>query len=110
MLDQRRALDAGVRGILSEVSTASQIKRALMKVAAGGLWVEVATAEMLLDQMFLGDGLTFRDKEKIKLISPREHDIIELVCRGRRNKADCTGTIHIREHSVASYEFYFRKT
>jgi DNA-binding NarL/FixJ family response regulator len=84
--ERKRALEMGVRGIISKKSPAAQIRKAMLKVAGGGVWLEASAAETLLDHVFSPPADASGEAELLKLITPREHGIIELVCRGLRNK------------------------
>lgn len=84
--DQKRALDAGVRGILGKHHSAQSIRRAILKVADGGLWLEAVAAESLLNHVFSVGPAGNDESRRIQAITPREHEVVELVCRGLRNK------------------------
>ena len=80
---QKTALEIGVRGILSRHHSARYIRRSILKVADGGIWLEPVAAESLLHHVFSGAN---EESERVKTITRREHKVMELVCRGLRNK------------------------
>jgi two-component system nitrate/nitrite response regulator NarL len=97
--DRKRALEFGSRGIISKRSSASQIRRALCRIARGGIWLEHSAAETLLDDVFSPPKGPEHDLERIETLTRREREVIELVCRSLRNK-DIAATLYISESTV----------
>jgi two-component system, NarL family, nitrate/nitrite response regulator NarL len=83
MHERRFALRLGARGILSKHSTAQQVLKAIRKVHRGGLWIEQAAAEALLDETLSPDTAEYRKGERL---TNREREVALLVCRGLTNK------------------------
>lgn len=83
MHERRFALQLGVRGIVSKRSTAKEILKAIWKVHRGGLSIEQAAAEALLDQTLSPDTAEYRKGERL---TNREREVALLVCRGLTNK------------------------
>jgi DNA-binding NarL/FixJ family response regulator len=81
--ERRFALQLGARGIVSKRSTAQQILKAIRKVHRGGLWIEQAAAEALLDETLSPDTAEYRKGERL---TNREREVALLVCRGLTNK------------------------
>ena len=84
--EHKHALEYGVRGIVSRRSTARRVRKAICKVAEGGLWIERADAETLLDHVFSPAPDAHQAVQRLRTLTPREAEIITLVCAGLRNK------------------------
>lgn len=97
--DRKRALEFGVRGIINKRSNAVQIRKALLRVADGGIWLEKAAAETLLDHVFLPPSGPHDEVQRIELLTRRETEIISLVCRSLRNK-EIASALSISESTV----------
>lgn len=97
--DRKRALEFGARGIISKRSNTQQIKKALCRVAEGGIWLERSAAETLLDHVFSPPSGPQHELQRIELLTRREREIISLVCRSLRNK-EIAATLCISESTV----------
>jgi DNA-binding NarL/FixJ family response regulator len=62
------------------------VRKAICKVADGGLWIERADAETLLDHVFSPAPDAHAAVQRVRTLTPREAEIITLVCAGLRNK------------------------
>jgi two-component system nitrate/nitrite response regulator NarL len=76
-VDWSRALHHGARGILQKTSGVQQILDCIRTVAKGNLWMEQVVSLQMT-------GL-FERKSGPRL-TPREREIVHLVCRGMRNR------------------------
>lgn len=83
MHERRFALQLGARGIVSKRSSAKEVLKAIWKVHRGGLFIEQAAAEALLDQTLSPDAAEYRKGERL---TNREREVALLVCRGLSNK------------------------
>ncbi len=88
--ERKQALELGVRGIINKRSTARQIRKALCRVADGGIWLEKEDAEALLDHVFTRPSSEYDAKQRFDLLTHREMEVVSLVCRGLRNKQIAT--------------------
>ncbi len=75
-VDSFRALQLGARGVISRMASGEQLMECLRAVAGGNVWLESGATGR--PSQASGSG-AFR-------ITPREREIIELVCRGMKNK------------------------
>ncbi len=84
--DCRVALEIGARGVLAKTSPAATIRKAVWKVSKGGIWVDRAAAEAVLEYALSPSSPLEIDRRRIEWLTRRERQIVELVCRGYRNK------------------------
>jgi DNA-binding NarL/FixJ family response regulator len=96
MHERRFALQLGARGIVSKRSSAQQVLKAIRKVHRGGLWIEQAAAEALLDQTLSPDTAEYLKADRL---THREREVAMLVCRGLTNK-QVSATLSISETTV----------
>lgn len=75
-VDSFRALQMGARGVISRMLGGDQLMECIRAVAAGNVWLESAPTPRSHASAHTG---AFR-------ITPREREIVELVCRGMKNK------------------------
>jgi|GEM_PF-272565 len=84
--ERKQALELGVRGIISKKSNARQVRKALCRVAEGGIWLEKSAAETLLQHVFLPSSGGYDLQQRLELLTRREREVVNLVCHGLRNK------------------------
>ena len=63
-----------------------QIPMAIRKVTNGGVWLEQSPAERVFEQSLSRRIEANAGGQKIAALTPREHEVIQLICRGMRNK------------------------
>lgn len=83
MHERRFALQLGARGIVGKHSSGKEVLKAIWKVHRGGLSIDQAAAEALLDQTLSPDAAEYRKGERL---TNRERQVALLVCRGLTNK------------------------
>jgi two-component system, NarL family, nitrate/nitrite response regulator NarL len=83
MHERRFALQLGARGIVGKHSSGKEVLKAIWKVHRGGLSIDQAAAEALLDQTLSPDAAEYRKGERL---TNRERQVSLLVCRGLTNK------------------------
>jgi two-component system nitrate/nitrite response regulator NarL len=74
-MDAFRALQMGVRGILKKTLPVSKLMECLREVAAGKVWMDGAPQA--------GE---FMQRKESSRLTPREKEIVGLICRGMKNK------------------------
>lgn len=105
----REAIRRGASGLVKKEQAAETLIKAIKKVNAGEIWLERAMTATIFRE-FRGSGRTSIDAEEAKIASltDREHDVIELVGEGLKNKeiadrlfiSDST----VRHHLTSIYE------
>ena len=78
-----RAMQAGARGYLLKGATKEEILRAVTAVADGEAIFGPAIARRVLARL----GTTANDRDPFPQLTPREHDVLDLVALGHSNSA-----------------------
>lgn len=96
------ALRCGASGIFERQRPVEYIPLAIRRVMSGGFWFEQELAERML-----GDVLQKRDKaspgkRKIEEMTPRDRQILELVCEGMRNK-QIANKLNVSETTISRH-------
>ena len=90
-------IKAGASGFLSKTATTSIIKKAILKVYKGGMYVTNAMAQKL----------TFdKNKEDTDLyhkLSTREIEVLKLICTGKKNN-EIAEELNINQKTVSTYK------
>ncbi len=76
-VDCMRALQAGARGILKRTIPVDKLIECLRAVADGNLWVENSISNQAAG---------FRNRKTAPRLTAREQEIVQLVCRGLKNR------------------------
>ena len=79
-----RACELGARGVLPKTTAASTVRDAIWKVAAGGTWLEHAPEPPTSAAVPVASEQSVR--RAIEGLTRRERQIVELVCKGLRNR------------------------
>lgn len=97
------ALRRGAKGVFQREWPVHQIPIAIRKVTSGGVWLEQAVAEQVLEEV-LSKRRAAPDPEerKIASLTARERGVIELVCEGLRNK-EIADRLHISGATVSHH-------
>ncbi|MCC7104593.1 MAG: response regulator transcription factor [Chloroflexi bacterium] len=90
------AVKAGARGYLLKGAPREELFRAIRVVNQGGSTIEPVVARKLLGHM--GDLLS-SDSEAAEALTEREHEVLELVAKGLRNK-EIAQQLYITERTV----------
>ena len=97
------AIKAGASGYLSKTVTTATIKRAILKVFKGGIYVSKELAESLtFEKNNLGTMNLY------KKLSTREVEVLKLISSGKRN-IDIADQLNINEKTVSTYKLRLMK-
>jgi DNA-binding NarL/FixJ family response regulator len=76
-MESLRALQAGIRGIIKRNQPVSTLLECLRSVTSGAVWMEIS-----LSRLAAG----YASRRSAPRFTPREREIVELVCRGLKNR------------------------
>jgi two-component system, NarL family, nitrate/nitrite response regulator NarL len=96
------ALRCGAKGVIQREWPVQQIPMAIRKVTNGGVWLEQTVAEQVLEQVLSRRKAPEREELQVAALTPREREVIELVCQGLRNK-EITDRLHISLATVSHH-------
>lgn len=96
------ALRRGAKGVFQREWPVHQIPIAIRKVTNGGVWLEQAVAEQVLEEVLSKRRTQDPDERKIASLTARERGVIELVCEGLRNK-EIADRLHISGATVSHH-------
>jgi two-component system, NarL family, response regulator DegU len=96
------ALRCGAKGVFHREWPIQQIPKAIRKVTSGGIWLEHTVAERVLEGLLSKRKTTNHEESKITALTPREREVIDLVCQGLRNK-ELSDRLHISEATVSHH-------
>jgi two-component system, NarL family, nitrate/nitrite response regulator NarL len=84
-----RAMHLGAMGLVLKEQTPEELRRAILKVHAGELWVDRKLATSIITRISRPsqtDNTEDIDLGKIASLTEREREVIDLVCEGLKNK------------------------
>ena len=81
-----RALRCGAKGVFQKEWPVHELPMAIRKVTNGGMWLEQSAAERVLEQALSRRMAPDSEELKIASLTPREREVIDLICQGLRNK------------------------
>jgi DNA-binding NarL/FixJ family response regulator len=96
------ALRCGAKGVIQREWPIQQIPVAIRKVTRGGVWLERSVAERVLGNLLHARDAPDPETNKITSLTPRERQIIDLICQGFKNKG-LSETLHISEATVSHH-------
>jgi DNA-binding NarL/FixJ family response regulator len=98
-MDAFRALQIGARGILKKTLPVPTLLECLREVAAGQIWMQ--QSEQVTE---------FLQRKEASRLTPREKEVVRLICRGLRNK-QIAENLHITPGTVKVHLMHiFEKT
>jgi DNA-binding NarL/FixJ family response regulator len=98
-MDAFRALQIGARGILKKTLPITTLLECLREVASGQIWMQQSAQVS-----------EFLQRKEASRLTPREKDVVRLVCRGLRNK-QIAENLHITPGTVKVHLMHiFEKT
>ncbi|MBM7806725.1 DNA-binding NarL/FixJ family response regulator [Geodermatophilus bullaregiensis] len=95
------ALDAGAAGFVLEDSPAEVLVDAVRVVAAGGAWLDPRVLPRVLERA-RGRPAAGAGRALLSRLTPREADVLRLVCRGTNN-AEIAVALRMGERTVKSH-------
>ena len=72
-----RALQNGMRGILKKTLPVESVVECLRAVGRGNIWIENSISNQVVG---------FLNRRNLPRLTPREYEIVALICRGMKNK------------------------
>jgi two-component system, NarL family, nitrate/nitrite response regulator NarL len=96
------ALRCGAKGVFQREWPVQQIPMAIRKVTNGGMWLEQGAAERVLEQILAKRKEPDNNESRIASLTPREREVVDLVCEGLRNK-EIADRIHISLPTVTHH-------
>lgn len=93
-----RAVDIGVDGYLLKDSESAELRRAIHLVVNGESYIQPRLIPMLNSRLIARDS----DKDKVKLLTQRELEVLKQVANGMINKEIAT-SLHISERTVKNH-------
>jgi DNA-binding NarL/FixJ family response regulator len=96
------ALRCGAKGVFQREWPVQQIPMAIRKVTNGGVWLEQNAAERVLEQVLSRRKVPDADEQRIASLTPREREVVELICEGLRNK-EISDRLHISMATVSHH-------
>jgi DNA-binding NarL/FixJ family response regulator len=100
----QEALRNGARGVVLRENPVHHIPAAIRKVTRGELWFDRDATARILNSILHNQDKKKEDLEdqKIATISPREKEVIGLICEGLRNK-EISDRLNISEATVSHH-------
>jgi DNA-binding NarL/FixJ family response regulator len=96
------ALRCGAKGVFQREWPIHQIPVAIRKVTNGGVWLEQAVAERVLEEVLSMRRTPDPEAAKIASLTSREREVVDLVCEGLRNK-EIADRLHISGATVSHH-------
>jgi DNA-binding NarL/FixJ family response regulator len=99
---RRHALRIGARGFIGKQQSAADIRKAVLTVASGQIWIGKTTAEAILN-LELSDGRARTlSPDRRSELTTREKQVIQMACRGLKSRAIAL-ELRISEPTVAHH-------
>jgi DNA-binding NarL/FixJ family response regulator len=96
------ALRCGAKGVFQREWPVQQIPMAIRKVTHGGVWLEQTADGRVLEQALSRHKPLDEDEIRIASLTPREREVIELICEALRNK-EIADRLHISLATVSHH-------
>ena len=100
--DWKLAFEFGAKGVLSRRSSSEEVRKAIYKVATGGIWIKKRFADALLQATFTESSADGSVDNRIRSLTPRERQVVECVCRGMKSK-EVAASLQISENTVSHH-------
>jgi len=99
---RRHALRVGVRGFIGKDQSAADIRRAVLTVASGQIWIGKTTAEAILEHELSGASSPSIAADRLHQLTIRERQVIQMACQGLKSRAIALA-LRISEPTVAHH-------
>jgi DNA-binding NarL/FixJ family response regulator len=100
--DWKLAFEFGAKGVLSRRSSSDEVRKAIHKVATGGIWIKKRFADALLQATFTENSADGSVDNRIRSLTARERQVVECVCRGMKSK-EVAASLQISENTVSHH-------
>lgn len=99
------AFRAGARGVLSRSTFQFEaLCKCVRKVHEGDVWADSKQLEWVLDEFSKSNSVPRQNPAALRLISPRERDVVRLLVDGHSNR-EIAEALQLSEHTVKNYVF-----
>jgi DNA-binding NarL/FixJ family response regulator len=99
---RRHALRIGVRGFIGKQQSAADIRKAVLTVASGQIWIGKTTAEAILNHELSDGQARTVSSDRLSQITTREKQVIQMACRGLKSRG-IARELRISEPTVAHH-------
>jgi DNA-binding NarL/FixJ family response regulator len=99
---RRHALRMGARGFISKHQSAAEIRKAVVTVASGQIWLGKTTAEAILNHELSGSRGPNMSSDRLSQLTTREKQVIQMACQGLKSRAIAL-ELRISEPTVAHH-------
>jgi DNA-binding NarL/FixJ family response regulator len=99
---RRHALRIGARGFIGKHQSAADIRKAVLTVASGHIWIGKTTAEAILNHELSGGRAMGGDADGASRLTTREKQVIQMACQGLKSRAIALA-LRISEPTVAHH-------
>lgn len=99
---RRHALRAGVHGFIGKDQSAADIRRAVLTVASGQIWIGKTTAEAILEHELSVGRAQSVTADRLRQLTTRERQVIQMACQGLKSRA-IARALRISEPTVAHH-------
>jgi DNA-binding NarL/FixJ family response regulator len=83
---RRYALRIGARGLIGKDQSPADIRRAVLTVASGRIWLGKTTAEAILNDELSGGIARRVDSDLLSRLTTRERQVIQMACRELKSR------------------------
>jgi len=99
---RRHALRMGARGFIGKHQSAADIRKAVLTVASGQIWLGKTTAEAILNHELSGWRGQTVASDRLSQLTTREKQVIQMACQGLKSRAIAL-ELRISEPTVAHH-------
>lgn len=96
------AIQAGAAGFVLKDTPAAGLIAAVRAVAAGGAWFDATVTPRVLEAYRHAVAPAARERRRLDQLTPREHDVLRLMARGRSN-TEIADELHLGATTVKTH-------